>query len=805
MATQGHETELINVQDLKAALQKLKTDKIDAHTQDTSNPHNVTKSQVGLSNVENKSSSDIRGELTSSNVTSALGYTPINQNEKGANSGVATLDNAGKVPSSQLPSYVDDVLEYATMSAFPATGESGKIYVDLSTDRTYRWSGTQYTPIKGDLAIGSTTGTAADGGVVNTHTTDSTIHVTSTEKQMWNNKQDGINDLETIRSGASKGATAYQLPNGGIPSNDINLQTLANYFPYCNVNIFNFADTQNNENYVIINELGLGGGNTYYPIEHYYLYNGQEELLGEIIHTGNIDDYVPDISGKANKSEMSVTDGTGADSDKTTIQLKSGTSATVLKSHQDISGKLDVIRRGEISLPGRNGSVIHLFDEEGNELGVIESNQTESGIAIYNYTSNKQFIVKDNGDLTYGKPGSYENLFTEVTLIAMSSTAPATCVKWDKYYNTTSKKIFTATAANTWGSTGVDPEGGKIYIADNKAYRWNGTDMSQLDTTVTSVAGKTGAVTLNKSDVGLGNVDNTSDAAKDVLSAKKLMPIADIEDYGAGMTVGDLKNYIFYNDDYFSGLPNGSYVIVSDDFIHNFDDDSHTVQLSGEPAIITFIGGDTAMYPLWLVTISASIVENIGVIEGGGTGGVGLRWLAHTDDIPNVPSWALQSSKPTYTASEVGLGNVGNFKAVSTVANQGLTDTEKSNARTNLGLGSMATKSSLAENDIPSIHKSKISDFPTSMPARNQIASYTPISSNTSGVTTSLTEDGSETKVYYNSGSAAVTVSFATSGLVFTDGNDSMEIPAGGYGEVNFLRVTTDNTTRVFVRSIVSE
>ena len=48
-----------------------------------------------------------------------------------------------------------------------------------------------------------------------------------------------------------------------------------------------------------------------------------------------------DISGKADKSEMLVTPGTGADADKTTIQLKSGTSATVLTAHQDISGKAD--------------------------------------------------------------------------------------------------------------------------------------------------------------------------------------------------------------------------------------------------------------------------------------------------------------------------------------------------------------------------------------------------------------------------------------------------------------------------------
>lgn len=54
---------------------------------------------------------------------------------------------------------------------------------------------------------------------------------------------------------------------------------------------------------------------------------------------------------------------------------------------------------------------------------------------------------------------------------------------------------------------------------------------------------------------------------------------------------------------------------------------------------------------------------------------------------PTVPSWAKQPSKPTYTPSEIGLGNVGNFKAVSTVADQGLTTTEKSNARTNIGAG----------------------------------------------------------------------------------------------------------------------
>lgn len=57
---------------------------------------------------------------------------------------VATLDSNGKIPASQLPSYVDDVMEYASFSGFPLTGETDKIYVALDTGFTYRWSGSQY-------------------------------------------------------------------------------------------------------------------------------------------------------------------------------------------------------------------------------------------------------------------------------------------------------------------------------------------------------------------------------------------------------------------------------------------------------------------------------------------------------------------------------------------------------------------------------------------------------------------------------------------------------------------------------------
>lgn len=75
----------------------------------------------------------------------------ISSSEKGAASGVAPLDAGGKVDASYLPSYVDDVLEYANLAAFPATGTAGIIYVAIDTNYTYRWSGSAYVQIGGGV------------------------------------------------------------------------------------------------------------------------------------------------------------------------------------------------------------------------------------------------------------------------------------------------------------------------------------------------------------------------------------------------------------------------------------------------------------------------------------------------------------------------------------------------------------------------------------------------------------------------------------------------------------------------------
>jgi hypothetical protein len=128
--------------------------------------------------------------------------------EKGANSGVATLGADGKVPASQLPSFVDDVIEAANFAALPAEGEAGKIYVTLDNNKTYRWGGTTYVEISAGLALGETQGTAYEGSkgkanadAIAAHTGNSDIHVTTSNKTTWNAK--------------------YSKPSGGIPKSDL--------------------------------------------------------------------------------------------------------------------------------------------------------------------------------------------------------------------------------------------------------------------------------------------------------------------------------------------------------------------------------------------------------------------------------------------------------------------------------------------------------------------------------------------------------------------------------------------------------
>lgn len=117
---------------------------VGSKTYDGSSAVEITKADLGLSSIEENTA-----------------Y--VRADKVGAKNGVASLDTNGKVPTAQLPSFVDDVLEYTNIGAFPRPGETGKIYVDISSGKTYRWSGTTHVEISSSLALGTTSSTAFPG------------------------------------------------------------------------------------------------------------------------------------------------------------------------------------------------------------------------------------------------------------------------------------------------------------------------------------------------------------------------------------------------------------------------------------------------------------------------------------------------------------------------------------------------------------------------------------------------------------------------------------------------------------------
>lgn len=195
--------------------------------------------------------------------------------------------------------------------------------------------------------------------------------------------------------------------------------------------------------------------------------------------------------------------------------------------------------------------------------------------------------------------------------------------------------------------------------ATNKTIEISATDTNTH--AVTSVASKTGAVTLDKSDVGLGNVENKSSAtirgeltSANVTTALGYTPLPDTLDY-----INTDQNEEASSLNVASGG-------ISWESEFMMEADGGTVSEGTMVHYLPVVAGDNITFTK--KTIQGDVVEISGVT-------------------PPVTSVAGKTGAVTLDKTDVGLGNVGNFKAVSTVANQGLSDTEKANARANIGAG----------------------------------------------------------------------------------------------------------------------
>ena len=230
-ANSSHTHTAANITDFDEAVEDL----IPTIPTELPNPKALTISLNGTSQGEYDGSTAKSINITSS----SIGAAASSHNHSAANitSGTLSIDRlpsipdskitgisaskiSGTISSSNLPSYVDDVLEYNGVSNFPETGESGKIYVDTATNKTYRWGGSDYVEISESLALGTTSSTAFRGDYGNT----AYQHAIA----KGNAYSNGLYKITTNAQGHVTAATAVtksDITALGIPGSDTNTNT----------------------------------------------------------------------------------------------------------------------------------------------------------------------------------------------------------------------------------------------------------------------------------------------------------------------------------------------------------------------------------------------------------------------------------------------------------------------------------------------------------------------------------------------------------------------------------------------------
>ena len=207
------------------------TPSLEGHTHDD-RYYTETEVNTKLATKSNTGHTHTKSEITDLATWARADTKPLyNFSEIGGSVDV-TRQLSGKIPEANLPSYVDDVLEYNSKSNFPKSGETGKIYVDISTNLTYRWGGSAYVEISPSLALGETSGTAYRGDY-------GAIAYAHSQKRSGNphgvTKSDvGLGNVENkssaeIRNDITQDNVTTAL--GYIPANQSDLNTLSSQIP----------------------------------------------------------------------------------------------------------------------------------------------------------------------------------------------------------------------------------------------------------------------------------------------------------------------------------------------------------------------------------------------------------------------------------------------------------------------------------------------------------------------------------------------------------------------------------------------
>ena len=341
---------------------------------------------------------------------------------------------------------------------------------------------------------------------------------------------------------------------------------------------------------------------------------------------------------------------------------------TVITEHQDISGKADksstvtnvaynsTSKKITKTINGTTSDVVSVATLK-TDLGSMPASDvyawakaetkptyTASEVGLGNVGNYKAVSTVANQELTdTEKSNARTNIGAGTSSLTIGTTGSTAAA--GNHTHTTSLASDTGTSSITLASAGVYK-----LTAGETSVIFKMPTIPSVSYPVTSVAGKTGAVTLEASDVGLGNVGNfkavSTVANQGLTTTEKSNARTNIGAGTSNLTIGTTS----------STAAAGNH--------------THTTSLASDSGTSTITLASAGKYKL--TAGDTSVIFTMPTIP--------------TVDYP-VTSVAGKTGAVTLTSSDVGLGNVGNFKAVSTVASQGLTDTEKSNARTNIGAG----------------------------------------------------------------------------------------------------------------------
>lgn len=392
----------------------------------------------------------------------------INVNQKGVANGVATLGADALIPANQLPSYIDDVLEVANLAGLPATGEAGKIYVTLDTNKTYRWSGTVYVYITSG-AVDSVAGKTGIVSLVKADVGLSLVDNTADASKPVSTVQQTALDLKVDENIAIVAGTGTKITYDAKGLVTAGTTLVAGDIPN--------LDTGKLTTGTLLVVRGGTGATT------------STGTGSTVLNTSPT--FVTPVLGAATGTSFNSITGLAS-----VAPILAGVAAVGVSP---LVARQDHVHPAQTTVTGNAGSAT-----------VLQTARTINGIS-FNGSAN---ITINAIDATARIASSEKGAVNGIATLDAAGLIPTTQLP---AYVDDVLEYANLAALPAVGVAGV------IYVTldTNKTYRWSGTVYVYITSgAVDSVAGKTGVVTLVKADVGLGSVDNTPDAGKPVSTAQ---------------------------------------------------------------------------------------------------------------------------------------------------------------------------------------------------------------------------------------------------------------------------------------------